>query len=39
VPRSTALLRDRDGGWSSEGVGEVVVFVDGQPHGLDALSS
>jgi cyanophycinase len=39
VPRSTALLRDREGGWSSEGVGEVVVFVDGQPHGLDALSS
>lgn len=37
VPDRTALIRDRDGGWRTEGAGGVRVFVDGVERGLDAL--
>lgn len=30
VPQSTALIRERDGTWSCEGVGEVTVWIDGE---------
>ena len=38
VPERTALVRDPDGSWRSSGVGEVQVFVSGQPAGFEALS-
>jgi cyanophycinase len=34
VPQSTALIRDRDGSWTTEGVGEITVFVGGEVAGL-----
>ena len=37
IDERTALVRDPDGGWRAEGAGEVVVFVDGERAGLDAL--
>ncbi len=37
VPRATALLREPDGTWRSEGVGEVSVFVGGAPADLSSL--
>jgi cyanophycinase len=39
IPERTALIRDPGGRWSSSGVGEVVVFLDGAraPTGLGAL--
>ena len=37
VPEKTALLRGRDGTWSSSGRGSVQIFLDGDPAGLDAL--
>ncbi len=37
IPERTALIRERDGSWRTAGVGEVEVFVDGKPAGLDAL--
>ena len=37
IPEQTALIRDADGSWRSEGVGEVSVFVDGQPADFGAL--
>jgi cyanophycinase len=37
IDERTALVRDPDGTWRAEGAGEVVVFVDGKPAGLDAL--
>jgi cyanophycinase len=39
VPQSTALIRDPDGVWSTEGVGEVTVFVDGQTAALADLTA
>jgi cyanophycinase len=36
IPESTALIR-RNGGWHSQGVGECVVFRDGEPVDIDAL--
>lgn len=37
VPERTALLRAPDGTWSAAGVGEVRVWLGGQPAQLDAL--
>jgi len=37
VDDRTALIRDADGAWRSEGAGEVAVFVDGVVHPLTAL--
>jgi cyanophycinase len=39
IPEQTALIRDRDGSWRSEGVGEVTVFLNGEPAALAALPS
>ncbi len=39
IPERTALVRDSDGGWRQAGVGQVQVFVSGQPAGFDALPS
>lgn len=38
IDERTALLRAPDGTWSTAGVGQVVVFVDGAPSDLSALS-
>ena len=37
VPERTALIRDTDGSWRTEGEGEVAVFAEGGEQGLDAL--
>jgi cyanophycinase len=37
IPERTALVRDPDGAWRQAGVGEVQVFVSGEPSGLAAL--
>jgi cyanophycinase len=39
VDERTALIRDRDGTWRGAGVGVVTIYVDGQPAGLEALTS
>lgn len=39
VDERTALIRDPDGSWRSEGAGEVTVYVDGKASGLEALAS
>jgi cyanophycinase len=39
VSLRTALLRDGEGHWRCEGVGEVAVWVDGQPTELSALDA
>jgi cyanophycinase len=39
VDEATALIRDADGAWRAAGAGDVEVFVDGKPAGLDALPS
>ncbi len=38
VDERTALIRDPDGSWRAEGAGQVTVYVDGRPAGLDALA-
>jgi cyanophycinase len=37
IDERTALIRDPDGSWRTEGAGEVVVFVGGEPADLSAL--
>ena len=37
IDERTALIRGREGGWTVEGAGNVVVFVDGHEAGLEAL--
>ncbi len=37
IDERTALIRGREGGWTVEGAGSVVVFVDGHEAGLEAL--
>jgi cyanophycinase len=37
IPERTALIREPDGGWRQSGAGEVEVFVDGHPAGIEAL--
>ncbi len=37
IPDETALLRDPDGSWRVSGRGEVTIYLNGQPAGLDAL--
>ena len=39
VPEATAVLRDPDGSWRAEGVGEVVVYVGGEASSLSSLSA
>jgi cyanophycinase len=39
VDERTALIRDPDGTWRTAGAGEVTVFVDGKPAGLEALAT
>jgi cyanophycinase len=37
IDEQTALIRDPEGAWRTDGAGGVVVYVDGQPAALDAL--
>jgi len=37
IDERTALLRGRDGRWRTAGAGNVTIWVDGQPAGLEAL--
>jgi len=39
IDERTALLRDPDGRWRTEGAGTVVIYVDGKPTGLEALTA
>jgi cyanophycinase len=38
VDERTALIRHPDGSWSAAGAGQVTVFVDAQPAGLEVLA-
>jgi cyanophycinase len=39
VDERTALIRNADGTWTTAGAGEVTVYVDGKPAGLQALAN
>ena len=39
VDERTALIRDPNGTWRSEGAGGVTIYVDGKPGGLEALAN
>jgi cyanophycinase len=38
IDGQTALIRDSDGTWRVAGAGDVTVYVDGKPSGLDVLA-
>jgi cyanophycinase len=38
IPEQTAVIRDADGTWRADGVGEVTVYLDGQTGGVELLS-
>jgi hypothetical protein len=38
IDERTALLRDPDGTWRAAGAGDVVVYVDAAPAGVEALA-
>jgi cyanophycinase len=38
VDERTALIREPSGSWRAEGAGEVTVYVDGMPGGLEVLA-
>jgi cyanophycinase len=39
VDERTALIRDTDGSWRTAGAGEVTIYVDGKPAGLQVLAN
>lgn len=39
IDEQTALIRDAAGSWRSTGAGQVTVYLDGRPAGLDALQN
>jgi cyanophycinase len=39
IDERTALIRESDGTWRTAGAGEVTVYVDGKPAGLQVLAS
>jgi len=39
IDERTALIRGADGSWSTAGVGNVTIYVDGKPGGLEALQT
>jgi cyanophycinase len=39
IDERTALIRDPTGSWRTEGAGDVTVYVDGSPAGLQALAN
>jgi cyanophycinase len=39
IDERTALIRDGDGSWRKEGAGDVTVYVDGRPAGLQSLAN
>ena len=39
IDERTALIRDPAGAWRTDGAGEVTVYVDGRPAGLQALAN
>jgi cyanophycinase len=39
VDERTALIRDPDGRWRAAGAGNVTVYVDGKPTGMEVLAS
>jgi cyanophycinase len=39
IDERTALIRDPEGSWRAAGAGDVTVYVDGKPAGLQALAN
>jgi cyanophycinase len=39
IDERTALIRSSDGTWRAEGAGDVTIYVDGKPAGLQALAN
>jgi cyanophycinase-like exopeptidase len=38
IDERTALIRDPDGTWRAVGAGEVTIFVDARPSGIEVLA-